>query len=128
MDLKAIKKRLRELRTDPGQPGATAEAQRLRGELARAVQARDVADMQSPAARRSRPGQERDRDADTAPDDFPASVRVELTDADRAAVATWPSPLRAQLRRSSLSRPLSGGDDPNGWGARNDLRRYPHWS
>ncbi|WP_330282097.1 hypothetical protein [Streptomyces sp. NBC_00588] len=127
MDLKKIKKRLRELRADPGQAGATAEIQRLRGELTRARQAQDVADM-SAAARRSRPGQERDRDADTATDDLPASVTAELTDADRAAVATWPPSLRAQLRRSSLSRPLSGGDDPGGYGARNDLRQYPHWS
>ncbi|MFI5880183.1 hypothetical protein [Streptomyces sp. NPDC051554] len=48
MDLKTIKKRLRELRADPGTEGATAEIQRLRGELTRLRQARDVADMQAP--------------------------------------------------------------------------------
>ncbi len=52
MTIPEIKKRLRELRADPGADGATAEIQRLRGELVRARQAQDVSDMQGPANRR----------------------------------------------------------------------------
>ncbi|MCI3238217.1 hypothetical protein [Streptomyces spinosisporus] len=53
MDIDAIKKRLRELRADPRRPGARAEAQRLLGEVTRARQKQDVADMQGPADRRT---------------------------------------------------------------------------
>ncbi|WP_432019154.1 hypothetical protein [Streptomyces sp. 1222.5] len=104
MDLKTIRRRLRELAADPGQPGAKAEAQRLRGELLR---------------QRGRTGDE------GAPADEPTVAPLDgLTEADRAAVETWPPELRARLSRSAMSRVIdrSALDDPGGWGAKNDLR------
>ncbi|MEU9641317.1 hypothetical protein [Streptomyces sp. NPDC048188] len=46
-------------------------------------------------------------------------------DPDAEAIKTWPRELRARLGRSSMSRVIGGSalDDPNDWGAKNDLRR-----
>ncbi|WP_405581441.1 hypothetical protein [Streptomyces sp. NBC_01092] len=102
MDRKTIKRRLRELAADPGQPGAAAEIQRLRGELLR---------------ERGRTGEE--PPARPAPEPAPA-------DPDAEAIATWPPELRARLRTASMSRKIdraSSVHDPGSWGALNDLRR-----
>ncbi|WP_405906345.1 hypothetical protein OG742_11405 [Streptomyces sp. NBC_00828] len=90
-NLKAIKRRLRELRADPGQPGARAEIQRLIGELRRAAQARDVADMTDPASRRSGPDEAVPTDRASGKDSRG------LTPADREAIKTWPTSLRSRL-------------------------------
>lgn len=81
MDRKTIKRRLRELAADPGQPGAAAEVQKLKGALRR---------IQS---------------AERAPDPAPTVAPVRgLTEADRAAVETWPPELRARLHDGALTR------------------------
>ncbi|MFG2639286.1 hypothetical protein ACGFX8_37745 [Streptomyces sp. NPDC048362] len=101
MDLKTIRRRLRELAADPGQPGAAEEAQRLTAEYRR---------LQS---------------AQRAPEPEPTVAPLDgLTEADRAAVKTWPPELRARLSRSAMSRVIDRStlDDPGGWGAKNDLR------
>ncbi|MEV2227011.1 hypothetical protein AB0H69_00310 [Streptomyces phaeochromogenes] len=99
MDLKAIKKRLRELKADPSQPGTTAEAQRLRGELARMAQRRDVADMQGEPNRRSTHTQERDArgasDVETPKDREPVWIGND-------DVSGWPIELRERARSRSL--------------------------
>ncbi|NUQ96253.1 MAG: hypothetical protein HOY79_06700 [Streptomyces sp.] len=48
----------------------------------------------------------------------------DLTEADRAAVASWPPELRARLSRSAMSRVIDRStlDDPDGWGTRSDQR------
>ena len=99
---KQIKRRLREIKRDPAsaQPG---EAQRLAAEYRR---------IQS---------------AERAPDPAPAVAPIRgLTEADADAVATWPPELRARLQRSAFSRVIDRGssvNDPDNWGAKNDLRR-----
>ncbi|MFE1441563.1 hypothetical protein [Streptomyces sp. NPDC058739] len=103
MDRKAIKKRLRELAADPGQPGAASEVQRLKGALRRLSRP----EAPEPAGRWA-----------CATDDAPA-------DPEAAALATWPPELRARRAAASFNRVIDGRtlDDPGGWGARNDLRR-----
>ncbi|MGI5374923.1 hypothetical protein ACQEV2_11870 [Streptomyces sp. CA-251387] len=99
MDRKTIKRRLRELAADPGQPGAAAEIQRLKGALRRL----------------SRP----------EPPARPAAEPVPA-DPDAEAIATWPPELRARLRTASMSRKIdraSSVHDSGNWGALNDLRR-----
>jgi len=101
MDLKTIRKRLRELTADPGQPGATAEVQRLRGALARAR-----------------------RKTTTAVTGKTSSDVDQMTDAE--AIKTWPPALRARASRGgAYGRVIdgSGREDPDGHGQRNDLRR-----
>ncbi|MEU0967866.1 hypothetical protein ABZ357_21405 [Streptomyces sp. NPDC005917] len=130
-DPKAIKRRLRELRADPGQPGARVEIQRLIGELRRAAQARDVTDMQGPANRRTAHRQERDHaGGDTsALSDEEAAERWRrrrltgsnrrlgesiaqhpdgLSDQDREAMKTWPTELRARVADRRLSQLFNG--------------------
>lgn len=122
--LREIKRRLRELRADPGAPGAAAEAQRLRGELTRAAQtpSRWTAPRQESDAASPPPGPRR-------PEESLAGDPTDgLSEADRAAVATWPSSLRGRLGRSALSSVISGPvDDPNGYGMKNDLTRWSPW-
>ncbi|WP_405773407.1 hypothetical protein [Streptomyces sp. NBC_01538] len=47
-----------------------------------------------------------------------------LTEADQAAVDTWPPELRARLRDRALTRQIMSWhrDDPGGYGMRNALR------
>ena len=53
MKLEEIKRRLRELGSEPGQPGTRAEIQRLRGEYTRARQAKRSADQPDTADERT---------------------------------------------------------------------------
>lgn len=102
---KEIKRRLREIARDPSAPGAAAEAQRLTAEYKR---------LSRPQPERA-PALERDL---TPPQG--------LTEQDQAAVDTWPLELRQRLRRSSFNRVVdraSSVNDPDNWGALNDLRR-----
>ncbi|MFF0015211.1 hypothetical protein [Streptomyces sp. NPDC005374] len=92
MDLKAIKKRLRELRADPGAEGATAEIQRLRGELVRAKQAQDVKDMEAPPKRPKRWSPRRPSDS-LAEDATDEDGRIMWGNDD---VTNWPAELRAR--------------------------------
>jgi len=97
MDLKAIKRRLRDIAADPGQPGAAAEVQRLRGAARRAQRDADVADM----APKPRPG--------TAPKDD---------------LSGWPVELR---RRGYSRIIDGAREDPGDWDTRQDPRRTDHW-
>ncbi|WP_210587129.1 hypothetical protein [Streptomyces sp. GESEQ-35] len=133
-NLKAIKRRLRELRADPGAEGATGEAQRLIGELARARQARDVGDMERPASRRTAPRQEREDGGSgdhviPSQDGMPAPEPTPPVMVGNDDVSGWPPELRARARRSSLSRSVTGeaDDDLHGYGLKNDLKRISHW-
>ncbi|WP_329334652.1 hypothetical protein OG252_07520 [Streptomyces sp. NBC_01352] len=81
MDRKTIKRRLRELAADPGQPGAAAEVQRLKGALRRL----------------SRP----EPPARPAPEPAPAA------DPDAEAIATWPPELRVRLQQGAMSRVIA---------------------
>ncbi|MFD8392532.1 hypothetical protein ACFV2N_25885 [Streptomyces sp. NPDC059680] len=99
---KQIKRRLREINRDPSS-AAPGEAQRLTAEYRR---------LQS---------------AQRAPEPEPTvAPRDGLTEADRAAVKTWPPELRARLSRSAMSRVIDRStlDDPGGWGTKNDLRHH----
>ncbi|MFJ3772480.1 hypothetical protein ACIPX0_12370 [Streptomyces sp. NPDC090075] len=98
MDLKAIKKRLRELRADPGTEGATAEIQRLRGELTRLRQTRDVADMEAPPKKPMRWAPRRPTDS-LAEDATDEQGRIMWGNDD---VSGWPPELR---RRRMIWRP-----------------------
>ena len=98
MDLKTIKKRLRELRADPGTEGATAEIQRLRGELTRLRQARDVADMERPATPPKRWSPRRPADS-LAEDARDKDGKIMWGNDD---VSGWPPELRA---RRAIYRP-----------------------
>lgn len=107
MDRKTIKAKLRELAADPGQPGAAAEVQRLKGALRRLSRSQSAA---------SAPRVERE----------PEPVPDGLTDADAEAIGTWPPELRARLNRSAFSRVIdraSSASDPENWGVENDIRR-----
>ncbi|MER5397553.1 hypothetical protein [Streptomyces sp. NPDC002599] len=90
----AIKAKLRELAADPGQPGGRAEAQRLRGALRRLAHPEPE---EEPADR-----------APAEPERTLSRPVVDpadgLTEADRAAVATWPPELRNRLRDRALTR------------------------
>lgn len=86
--LKAIKRRLREIKRDPAS-AAPGEAQHLHGEYRR-LQAAD----RTPA------GPERTLSASVV---NPADG---LTEADRAAVETWPPELRARLHDGALTRQI----------------------
>ncbi|WP_405591294.1 hypothetical protein [Streptomyces sp. NBC_01092] len=99
MNRKTIKRRLRELAADPGQPGAAAEVQRLKGALRRLSRSE-------------------------APPRLAAGAPAPA-DPEADAVATWPPELRARLQHASFGRVIDGRtlDDPGGWGALNDLRR-----
>ncbi|MFJ6895640.1 hypothetical protein [Streptomyces hokutonensis] len=98
MTIPEIKKRLRELRADPGAEGATAEIQRLRGELVRARQKRDVTDMEASPQRPKKWAPRRPAD----------SLAEDATDEDgkvmwgRDDVSGWPPELRA---RRTIYRP-----------------------
>lgn len=87
--LKAIKRRLREIKRDPGS-AAPGEAQKLHGEYRR-LQSADRAPADQPEATLSRSVID------------PADG---LTEADRAAVETWPPELRARLRDRALTRQI----------------------
>lgn len=78
---KEIKRRLREISRDPGAPGAAEEAQRLTGEYRRLSRPE-----RAPVAERSE-----------------APLKG-LSEADQAAVDTWPPELRARLNGASLGR------------------------
>ncbi|MGW1063336.1 hypothetical protein ACWD4F_02265 [Streptomyces aureus] len=91
----AIKAKLRELAADPGQPGGRAEAQRLRGALRRLAHP----EPEEPADR-APAGPERTLSASVV---NPADG---LTEADRAAVETWPPELRARLHDGALTRQI----------------------
>ncbi|MFG2349451.1 hypothetical protein [Streptomyces phaeochromogenes] len=85
-----IKKRLREIARDPGAPGAAVEAQHLTAEYRRLQSAeRDPASADRP---------ERTLSDTLLPDG--------LTEADRAAVETWPPELRARLHNHALTRQI----------------------
>jgi hypothetical protein len=108
MDRKTIKAKLRELAANPGQPGAAAEVQRLKGHLRRLTRTPE------PAA--SAPRVQRE----------PEPVPEGLTEADADAIETWPPELRARLTESAFNRVIdraSPVSDPDNWGAKNDLRR-----
>ncbi|MEU7579144.1 hypothetical protein AB0B50_16260 [Streptomyces sp. NPDC041068] len=77
MDPKKIKRRLREIAADPGQPGARAEVQRLRGSLRRA------------------------RDTTARPE---RRIVPDEVDQDAEAIKTWPPELRARLGSYALTR------------------------
>ncbi|EPD65602.1 MULTISPECIES: hypothetical protein [unclassified Streptomyces] len=106
-DPKAIKRRIRELRAHLGQPGARAAIQRLIGELTRAKQAQDVADMQGPANRRTAHRQNSDHPRDP---DLPRRLDEPITGRETKEpimwvnddVSGWPSELR---RRRWIWRP-----------------------
>lgn len=100
MDLKTIKRRLRELAADPGQPGARAELQRLRGELRREQHRADVADKAP--ERRSRSGQS------PAPEPEP-------TEAEKWAAI--PGRVGDRIRRSSMSTVITPWLEDRGWGS-----------
>lgn len=92
-----LKAQLRELRADPRRPGARAEAQRLRGALARARQKRDVEDMEAPPQRRKwAPRRPTDSLAEDATDE---QGRIMWGNDD---VSGWPPELRS--RRTALWR------------------------
>ena len=99
--LKGIKRRLRELRTNPGQPGARAEIQRLIGELTRAAQAKNITDMQGPASRTTAPRQSpsdlprRPGDPITGREDVDPKKPIMLGNDD---VSSWPPELRSRAR------------------------------
>lgn len=97
---KEIKKRLRELKANPGQPGATEETQRLHGEYRRLSRP-----QRTPALSRQ-------------------VVEPGVSDAEAEAIGTWPDELRARLRRSAMNRVIDRNtlEDPGGWGYKNDLR------
>ncbi|MEV6542290.1 hypothetical protein [Streptomyces sp. NPDC051665] len=113
-DLKAIKRRLRDLRSNPGQPGARAEMQRLIGELTRAQQARDVSDMTGPANRTTAQRQSGEAPRDQAPrdPDLPRRLDQPITGRETSEpsgsrepimwgnddVSSWPPELRSRRR------------------------------
>ncbi|MFG2729472.1 hypothetical protein [Streptomyces canus] len=107
MDRKTIKAKLRELAADPGQPGAAAEVQRLKGALRRLTRTQSAEPIRA-----------REREPEPVPDG--------LTEADAEAIETWPPELRARLNESAFSRVVdraSSASDPDNWGVKNDLRR-----
>ncbi|UXX95809.1 hypothetical protein N7U49_35460 [Streptomyces sp. AD2-2] len=132
MTIPEIKKRLRELRADPGADGATAEIQRLRGELVRARQAQDVSDMQGPANRRMTHRQSGAADDEGSGDETLSDREAaeqwrrrrlersnrrlgesiapgaDLSEQDREAIKTWPPELRARMADRRLSRLFDG--------------------
>ncbi|WP_328976399.1 hypothetical protein [Streptomyces canus] len=91
MDRKTIKAKLRELAANPGQPGAAAEVQRLKGHLRRLTRTPQPAADREPEATRSR---------------SVVDPATGLTEADRAAVETWPPELRARLHDRALTRQI----------------------
>ncbi|WP_328779941.1 hypothetical protein OIE52_37605 [Streptomyces canus] len=87
MDRKTIKAKLRELAANPGQPGAAAEVQRLKGHLRRLTRTPEPA-------------------AETTLSRSLVAPADGLTEADRAAVETWPPELRARLYDRALTRQI----------------------
>ncbi|MEV0483749.1 hypothetical protein AB0I69_24470 [Streptomyces sp. NPDC050508] len=113
-DKKGIRARLRELKAHPDRPGAAAEAQRL----AAAYRRLQSAGRSSGPEAHEEPAQGRSR--------APVPVPDGLTEADQAAVETWPPELRARLNESAFNQVVdraSSVSDPDNWGAKNDLRR-----
>lgn len=92
MTIPEIKKRLRELRADPGTDGATAEIQRLRGELTRLRQAQDVSDREAPPKRPKRWSPRRPSDS-LAEDATDEDGRIWWGNDD---VTNWPAELRSR--------------------------------
>ncbi|WP_158694479.1 hypothetical protein [Streptomyces canus] len=88
MDRKMIKAKLRELAADPGQPGAAAEVQRLKGALRRLPRTQPEKAQSA----------ERTRSDTLLPDG--------LSEADRAAVETWPPELCARLHDHALTQTI----------------------
>ncbi len=108
MDMEAIKKRIRELRADPGQSGATEEVQRLRGAYARL--------KRTDGSRRRVPKEKATPVVDK--DDVHAQQLAGIWISD-------PPPRRG----SPYSRVIDGTprEDPGGHGRRNDARRWSPW-
>src|SRR4051812_16255613 len=102
MELEEIKRQLRELRADPGQPGTRAKIQRLRGEYARAKQARDVADRSDTEAPPQRPKKWSPRRPADVPDEDATDEEKTFRWGNDVIPASWASAVRA---RRSIWRP-----------------------
>ncbi|MFJ8490380.1 hypothetical protein ACIRBZ_18785 [Streptomyces sp. NPDC094038] len=108
--MKEIKRRLRELAADPGQPGARAEAARLRGELMRARQKQDVTDMEGPANRTTAHRQNSDQAARSDQEGGEAAPKRPKKWSPRR-----PADPMAEDEVDADGKIMWGNDDVSGW-------------